>query len=79
MQMGSVDSSRELKGFVVVVKIILELRREKYSCEYHFMDIEIVESELAHFHVVAVNINDGNDEALCWKLSVFLQPFEEVM
>ena len=79
MQMGSVNSSRELKGLVVVVKIILELRREKYSCEYHFMDIEIVESELTHFHVVAVNIDDGDDEALRWKFSVFLQPLEEVM
>ena len=43
------------------------------------MDIEIVESELAHFHVVSINIDDGNDEALGWKSGIFLQSFEEVM
>lgn len=61
MQMRSVDSSRELESLVIIVKIILELGCEKYSCEYYFVNIEIVESELAHLHVVSIDVDDGDD------------------
>ncbi len=65
MQMGHIDSSREFEGLVVVVEVILEFSGEQDCCEHGFVDIEIIETEVFHGHVVAVYEDDGDDEALC--------------
>lgn len=63
--MGCIDSSCKLEGLVVEVKIVLKFGSEEDGSQGHLMDIEVVESELVHFHVIPVDIDDGDDEALC--------------
>ena len=77
--MGSVDPSCELERLVIIVEIVLELSCEQDCSQHHLVCIEIIESELTHLHVVAVDIDDSDDEALGWEASVLMQSFDEVM
>lgn len=43
------------------------------------MNIEIVESEISHLHIITIDVDDSDDETLCRKASVFMQSFEKVM
>ena len=62
--MGSVYPSCELERLIIIVEIVLELCCEQDCSQNHLVCIEIIESELTHLHVVAVYIDDGDDQAL---------------
>lgn len=79
MQMQRIDSSCELKGLVIVVKVILELGGEEYGSEYHLVGVEAIEAELGLPHVVAIDVDDRDDEALGRELGVLVQPAQEVV
>lgn len=79
MEMQGVDSSCELEGLVVVVKVVLELRGEEDCGEEHLVSIEAVKAELGLSHVVAIDVDDGDDQALRRELGVLVEPAEEVV
>ena len=78
MEMGDVDSASKLKGLVVVVEVVLEFGGEEEGGEHGFVDVEIIEAEVFHGHVVAVDEDDGDDEALCGEVGVFVQPAQKL-
>ena len=78
MEMGDVDSASKLKGLVVVVEVVLEFGGEEEGGEHGFVDVEIIEAEVLHGHVVAVDEDDGDDEALCGEVGVFVQPAQKL-
>jgi len=73
MQMQSIDSSCELECFVVVVEIVLELGCQQYCSEQHLVRVEIVKTEVLHRHVVSVDEDDRNHQALCWEARVLVE------
>ena len=78
MEMGDVDSASKLEGLVVVVEVVLEFGGEEEGGEHGFVDVEIIEAEVFHGHVVAVDEDDGDDEALCGEVGVFVQPAQKL-
>lgn len=79
MEVEGVDSARELKGLVVVVKVVLELGGEEDCGEEHLVGVMAVEAELGLPHVVAIDVDDGDDQALRRELGVLVEPAEEVV
>ena len=77
--MEGVDAACELKGLVVVVKVVLELGCEEDCGEEHLVGVEAVEAELGLAHVVAIDVDDGDDQALGRELGVLVEPAEEVV
>ncbi len=75
--MGDVDSSRELKGLIVVVKVILEFGSQQNRSEHCFVYIQIVQAEIFHDQVVAINVDYCDDEALRWKPGIFVESSEK--
>lgn len=57
MKMEGINSSCELKRFVIVIEVILVLGSEKDSGEDHFVDVKIVQAEVRHPHIIAVDID----------------------
>jgi hypothetical protein len=76
--MGSIDPSSELVGLVVIVKVVLELGSQQDWHQEHLVDVEVVESEVLEAHVVPVYVDDGYDQAFCWKFGVLMEPFDEL-
>jgi len=62
--MQCIDSSGELKGLVVIVEVILEFGGEEDCGEEGLVDIFGIEAEVLNGQVVAVDVDDGDDEAL---------------
>ena len=79
MQVQRVHSSCELKRLVVVVKVVLELGGEEDCGEEHLVGVEAVEAEFGLPHVVAVDVDDGDDQALGRELGVLVESAEEVV
>lgn len=78
MKVNCVDSSSKLVCFVIVVEIVLKFGSQKDSYQHHFINIEVIESEVLELHVVSIDINDRDDQALRGILCVFVESFEEV-
>ena len=72
MKVDCVDSSRKLICFVIVVKIVLKFGSQKDSYQHHFVNIKVIESEILELHVVTIDIDDRDYEALCGILGVFV-------
>lgn len=79
MEVHGIHSTCELKGFVVVVEVILEFRRQKDCCQDHLVYVKIVQTEFRHLHVVTVYVDDCDHEALGGKLCVLVQSPKEVL
>lgn len=77
--MQGVDPSCELERLVVVVKVVLELCGEEDCGKEHLVGIEAIEAEIGLPHVVAINVDDGDDEALRRELGVLVESTEEVV
>jgi len=79
MQMSSIDSSCELEGLVIIVKIILKFSGEQDGGQYYFVNIEVIESKLAHFKIVPIDVDDSDNEAFRGEFGILMQTFEEIM
>lgn len=79
MEVHGVDSTCELEGLVVVIEVILEFGRQQYSCEDHLVDVEVVQTEVRHLHVVTVDVDNCDHQALGGKLGVLVQSPQEVL
>lgn len=69
---------RELEGFVIVVEVVLELGSEQHGRQHHLVCIEIVQTEVFHCHVVPVDVDDCDHQALCGEAGVLVQSAQEV-
>lgn len=79
MQMQRIHSSCELKRLVIIVKVILELGGQQDGGEQHFVGVESIEAEVWLPHVIAIDVDDGDDEALGRELRVLVQPAQEIV
>ena len=72
MKMRCIDSPCELISLVIVVEIVLKLCCKKDSYEDHLVGVEVVQSEIFDVHVIAVDVDDGENEAFGGIFSIFV-------
>ena len=71
--MDCIHAPCKLESFIIVVEIVLEFSGQQDCSQQHLVAIEFVESEVLLEHVVAVDVDNGDDEALRGELGVFLE------
>jgi hypothetical protein len=78
MQLGHVDSSCELEGLVVVVSVVLEFGGQQQTGQQNLMHVVEVEIEIVVVQVVAVQVDDGDDQTLLGEVSEAVDATQEV-
>lgn len=76
--MWGIDAACKFKSFIIIVKIILVLGGQQEGREHELMDVAMAEREGRLAEVVAVDVDDRQDEALARKTSVLVHSAEEV-
>ena len=75
-ELGSSYAAYFGKGEVVEVDIVVVFDCEQEASEKEAVDVEFVEGEFLFGHVVAVEVDQGDDEGLGGKMSVLVESLQ---
>ena len=71
-QHNHIDPSRCFKGFVIEVKIIMQLHPQDETAEQQSMHVEPGQTEVLVLYDVAIHYYDRHNQTLRWKLCQFV-------
>lgn len=76
--MESIDAACKFKSFIIIVKIILVLGGQQEGREHEFVDVAMAQREGRLAQVVAVYVDDCQQQALGRETRVFVHSAQEV-